>query len=185
MALDLAKLAVVRENQKQSSAHETRSLWEKRMQFVDLKRKFPALGTKEDEELLFDKERVAKRPKPTELAYVHFEPSLVDVLTCAYRPHVLKIKNRTSLDPMSPSAPSEPSLRPRDRTAMITNAIEQYLRRQKELDHHWDDQIDVRAFSWHTNSGSKVSIAESFPDVPCTVLGSALQVNCILTFTFN
>ncbi|KAG0691990.1 hypothetical protein DFH29DRAFT_1009672 [Suillus ampliporus] len=31
--------------------------------FAELKHKFPSLGTKEDEELLFDKERVAKKPK--------------------------------------------------------------------------------------------------------------------------
>ncbi|KAI6123163.1 hypothetical protein EDD16DRAFT_1567313 [Pisolithus croceorrhizus] len=38
-------------------------VWENRLEFADLKRKFPSLSTKEDEELLHDKERVVKKPK--------------------------------------------------------------------------------------------------------------------------
>jgi hypothetical protein len=37
-------------------------VWEKRVAVADMKRKFPTLGIKEDEELLHDKERVLKRP---------------------------------------------------------------------------------------------------------------------------
>jgi enhancer of polycomb-like protein len=43
------------------TAHATG--WDKRFEFAELKRKFPSLGTQEDEELLLDKERVAKKPK--------------------------------------------------------------------------------------------------------------------------
>ena len=38
---------------------------------MDLKRRSPFLGTKEDENLFYDKERVAKKPK-REAPYVHF-----------------------------------------------------------------------------------------------------------------
>ena len=34
-------------------------------------------------------------------------------------------------------------MRPRDRAALIREQIESQLARQKELDHHWDDQIDA------------------------------------------
>lgn len=37
-------------------------------------------------------------------------------------------------------------MRPRDRTALINEAIEATLNRQKDQDHHWEDQIDVRHF---------------------------------------
>jgi len=38
-------------------------VWNQRTTFSDFKRKFPTLSTKEDEELLVDKERVPKKPK--------------------------------------------------------------------------------------------------------------------------
>lgn len=66
----MAQLVLSRENQKREAAHEAQRVWEKRLDFVDLKRKFPALlGGKEDEELLFDKERI-KRPLPSETPFV-------------------------------------------------------------------------------------------------------------------
>ncbi len=34
-------------------------------------------------------------------------------------------------------------MRPKDRAALIREQIESQLARQKELDHHWEDQIDA------------------------------------------
>ena len=69
-ALDLARTVLSREGQKRESLVETKNVWEKRRDFVDLKRKFPALGGRDEEELLFDKERLPKKTKPQESAYV-------------------------------------------------------------------------------------------------------------------
>jgi len=45
---------------------------EKHKDFATLKRKFPTLlNPEEDEELLYDKERAVKKPKPTEAVYVY------------------------------------------------------------------------------------------------------------------
>ncbi|TDL21907.1 hypothetical protein BD410DRAFT_840292 [Rickenella mellea] len=52
---------------------------------------------------------------------------------------VLRIKNRNGGDMF---APGEPHLRPRERINMIQNMIEDYLKRQKERDHHWEDGVD-------------------------------------------
>lgn len=62
-SLELAKQVLNRENLKREVAHQSQQVWDKRLALVDLKRKFPSLGVKEDEELLHDKERVPKRLK--------------------------------------------------------------------------------------------------------------------------
>ena len=69
-AFDLARNVRVRESQKRENYADARSVWEKRMALVDLKRKFPSLGPREDEELLYDKERLLKRPRPSDARYV-------------------------------------------------------------------------------------------------------------------
>ncbi|KAG2335882.1 hypothetical protein BDR05DRAFT_953751 [Suillus weaverae] len=61
--LELAKTLLCRENLKRDYTQHTLQVWDKRFEFAELKHKFPSLGTKEDEELLLDKERVAKKPK--------------------------------------------------------------------------------------------------------------------------
>ncbi|KAG2134679.1 enhancer of polycomb-like-domain-containing protein [Suillus cothurnatus] len=61
--LELAKTLLSRENLKRDYTQQTLQVWDKRFEFAELKRKFPSLGTKEDEELLLDKERVVKKPK--------------------------------------------------------------------------------------------------------------------------
>ena len=38
----------------------------------------------------------------------------------------------------------EAAVRPKERTAMILSQIEREMLRQKDRDHQWDDQIDVR-----------------------------------------
>lgn len=60
-AMELANSALQREGLKREFASHGKSVWESRFALVDLKRKFPALGAKEDEELFHDKERVPKK----------------------------------------------------------------------------------------------------------------------------
>ena len=62
-AMDLANRVLQREAVKREQASQTKAMWEKRFALVDLKRKFPALGTKEDEELYQDRERIPKKIK--------------------------------------------------------------------------------------------------------------------------
>lgn len=62
-ALLIASDVKDRELKKRESAVIGQTVWDKRFALVDLKRKFPTLGTKEDEELLHDKERIPKKAK--------------------------------------------------------------------------------------------------------------------------
>jgi len=62
-ALEIANEVISRETLKKEAAQLHQEVWNQRISFSDLKRKFPTLGTKEDEELLVDKERVPKKPK--------------------------------------------------------------------------------------------------------------------------
>lgn len=48
---------------KKEVLQQSQQVWDHRFVFSDLKRKFPTLSTKEDEELLVDKERAPKRLK--------------------------------------------------------------------------------------------------------------------------
>lgn len=61
--MDLANRVLQRETVKREHISQTKAMWEKRFALVDLKRKFPTLGTKEDEELFQDRERVPKKIK--------------------------------------------------------------------------------------------------------------------------
>jgi hypothetical protein len=67
--LELAKTILQREKLKKEAAGSSQTVWEKRLAYVDLKRKFPSLNDKIGDELLVDKERPAKRP---EVACVFF-----------------------------------------------------------------------------------------------------------------
>jgi enhancer of polycomb-like protein len=62
-AFEIANEVIARETLKKEAAQLQQGVWNQRILFSDLKRKFPTLSTKEDEELLVDKERVPKRPK--------------------------------------------------------------------------------------------------------------------------
>ncbi|KAJ7133035.1 hypothetical protein C8R46DRAFT_1140417, partial [Mycena filopes] len=119
--LDLAKAVLAREGLKQESARHAQNVWEKRLAVVDLKRKFPALGDKADDELLIDKERPTKKVETSRL------PGL---------------KIRTPNDPSTASASAriEPVMRPAARAAMIQSKIDIELTRQR--DHHWEDGIN-------------------------------------------
>ena len=43
---------------------------EKRLEFVELKRKFPSLSTKDEDELLHDKEDLVTKPRTEAVGYV-------------------------------------------------------------------------------------------------------------------
>ena len=62
-AFEIANEVISRETLKKEAAQLQQEVWNQRIVFSDLKRKFPTLSTKEDEELLVDKERVPKKPK--------------------------------------------------------------------------------------------------------------------------
>jgi enhancer of polycomb-like protein len=66
--LELAKAILTRETVKKELTQQSQVVWEKRAVLADLKRKCPSLGDKNDEELLIDKERPAKRLETTLVA---------------------------------------------------------------------------------------------------------------------
>ena len=142
--MELAKCVLVRELLKKDCAQQAQNVWEKRLNFVELKRKLPTLGDKADEELLHDKERVPKVPlKGDGLSYVSDVScqGYSDIISIAFsRLPGLKLRTRDS-DLNSPSL--ETSIRPKERRAMIQTQIERELLLQKERDHQWEDQIDV------------------------------------------
>ena len=67
---DLVNWIVQRELFKKEVTAHSQVVWDKRFGLIDLKRKFPALGSKEDDELFFDKERVSKKVKTESSTYV-------------------------------------------------------------------------------------------------------------------
>ena len=133
-----------REIHKKEAYLETRSVWERRQAFVDLKRKFPTLGGREEEDLLFDKERIPKKPKPV------VEPAPYVLCLLDSRSHRLtshsvppvRLPKRPNDASASP-APVEPQMRPKDRFSNIQQNLEALLKKMKEQDHGWEDQVDV------------------------------------------
>ncbi|KAH7886603.1 enhancer of polycomb-like-domain-containing protein [Phlebopus sp. FC_14] len=125
-SLELAKTLLARENLKKDNAQQTMQVWEKRFDFVELKRKLPSLGTKDDEELLHDKERVVKKPRMEAVARITG----------------LKLRARDSGDPGSPALSVEASIRPKERLSLINAAIERDLTRRKERDHGYEDVVE-------------------------------------------
>ncbi|KAG6872485.1 hypothetical protein C0993_002122, partial [Termitomyces sp. T159_Od127] len=45
-------------------------------------------------------------------------------------------------EPGTPLRVVEVAIRPSERTSLIKEAVESALNRQKEIDHHWEDQVD-------------------------------------------
>ena len=62
----MAQQVLIRENKKLEVNNEAQQVWDQRAAFVDLKRKFPMLGAREDEEFLVDR---PKKPKLNDSAY--------------------------------------------------------------------------------------------------------------------
>jgi enhancer of polycomb-like protein len=140
VALELAQSVLQRENIKQESAQLSEKVWQKRVAFVDLKRKHPTIVTKEDEELLVDKERVVKKIKVEVPQYVHSTYSRNCILTFHSRRPKLTISRPSEI-----ATPVEAAVRPLDRYNQIQAAIERQLVSIKEKDQQaWEDGIDVR-----------------------------------------
>ncbi|KAH8110509.1 enhancer of polycomb-like-domain-containing protein [Phellopilus nigrolimitatus] len=120
-AYELARNILGRERQKRENHNEAKGVWEKRMALVDLKRKFPVFGGRDEEDLLFDKERVPKKPKPSD------------------QTSTTVLNGDVSASP----APGEAQIRPKDRYNAIQVSMDHIMKRAKENDHGWDDQIDT------------------------------------------
>ena len=87
-AFELSKIVLAREAQKREVGIKSRELWERRMVVADLKRQYPQLGAREDEEMLFDKERVPKRPRPSDASYDYsyvYRDVVADIFTFTER----------------------------------------------------------------------------------------------------
>ncbi|EMD31875.1 hypothetical protein CERSUDRAFT_119155 [Gelatoporia subvermispora B] len=125
ITLTLAESVRDRERFKREQAAQGQAVWERRLTLVDLKRKFPTLGVKEDDELFFDKEKVAKKPKTETTGRIP-----------------LKLRTRDNAETASPVTHAEPQIKPKERQAMIQSQIEQELARRKEKDQRWDDVVD-------------------------------------------
>ncbi|TFK31904.1 enhancer of polycomb-like-domain-containing protein [Crucibulum laeve] len=122
--LQLAKNLLAREKLKKEASKQAQEVWERRMGLVDLRRRFPTLGDKADEELLVDREREKGRKG--------------DGVGLSRVPG-LKIKTH---DTSTPTPRVEVAIRPSERVAAIKLQINTALARQKDLDHQWEDQID-------------------------------------------
>ncbi|KAF7798750.1 hypothetical protein EIP86_009975 [Pleurotus ostreatoroseus] len=101
-------------------------MWERWFALVDLKRKFPSLGSREDEELFQDRGRMPKKIKTN------------------FSSGRLPLKLRTPRETEFGSPIIEPMMKPKDRYAQIQAAIDQELAKRKQEDHGWEDLIDVR-----------------------------------------
>ncbi|KAI0072088.1 hypothetical protein K474DRAFT_1686787 [Panus rudis PR-1116 ss-1] len=119
-ANELAVLVHTREQLKRESAAHGQVVWIERFMLADHKRKFPSLGTKEDEELLQDKERPPKRPKPEQRL-------------------PLKIRPTTNGEP---THSQDPIMHPKARFQQIQKKIEEEMSERRAKDHHWEDAID-------------------------------------------
>ncbi|KNZ80488.1 Enhancer of polycomb-like protein 1 [Termitomyces sp. J132] len=115
--LELGKQLLQREELKRDSAMHCQQVWRKRIFLADFKRKFPSWGDKEDENLLIDKDK----PKGVE----------------STRPP--KIKPDVVMG--APTRPEPITMRPAERIALINNAVEKILKRQKEEGRQWEDEV--------------------------------------------
>ncbi|KAG6842112.1 hypothetical protein C0991_002766 [Blastosporella zonata] len=116
--LELGKNMLQREHFKREAALRSRQVWDQRILLADFKRKYPDWGDKADEELLVDKER----PKRED----------------SIRPPKIKAE----ADAGTPVPPDVIKMRPSERSALIKDAMERILARQKLQEHNWEDQID-------------------------------------------
>jgi hypothetical protein len=165
--LELAKTLLCRENLKRDYTQHTLQVWDKRFEFAELKRKFPSLGTKEDEELLLDKERVAKKPK--------VEPNRVPGF---------KLRARDSGDPGSPAVAVEASIRPKERFNLFKAAVERDLASQKERDHGYEDVVEVGLHAVHSSS-AYLFVLECLSTPNISLSATFLQGNFFLLAPVN
>lgn len=62
-ALDMVRLVQQRESVKREAQFHGQGVWNRRQTIIDLKRAHPSIGAKDDEDLLMDREKPAKKPK--------------------------------------------------------------------------------------------------------------------------
>ncbi|KAJ3473978.1 hypothetical protein NLI96_g12716 [Meripilus lineatus] len=134
-ASELVRGVLTREAYKKDVAVKGQDVWEKRFGLMDLKRKFPALGSKEDDELFYDKERVSKKPKADPATRIP-----------------LKFRPNGEFSPL----PQEPVMKPKDRQQMIQKQVEADLAQRKNQDHLWEDSIDNSYQSTPTTYSSRL-----------------------------
>ncbi|EJD08231.1 uncharacterized protein FOMMEDRAFT_131122 [Fomitiporia mediterranea MF3/22] len=123
-AIELSTSLLHREGIKKESVIEAaKDVWERRIAFLELKRKSFSFAGKEDEEVLIDKERQPKKSK-------------------AEQAQTIRLKSRPNGDISASPTPAERQMRPKDRFAAIQQTFETAMKRIKEGEHGWDDQID-------------------------------------------
>jgi hypothetical protein len=125
------------------------------------------LGTKEDEELLLDKERVAKKPK-------------VETNRIAG----LKLRARDSGDPGSPAVAVEASIRPKERLNLIHATMERDLASQKERDHGYEDVVEVGLHAVHSSS-AYLFVLECLSTPNISISATSLEGNFFLLAPVN
>ncbi|VDC03110.1 unnamed protein product [Peniophora sp. CBMAI 1063] len=135
-AHELARNLCQREALKREILQCSKAVWEGRETMVSLKRRFPTLGVKEDDELLVDKERAPKKLRQTES------------------------KNRISLKlpkdmSAAATAAEESVMRPKERQAMIQRTIDSELAKQKARDVSWEESIDNAYLPPPTTTGQR------------------------------
>lgn len=135
-----------RETQKKECITQSHDIWQKRMAFADLKRKYPSLKDKIDDELLVDKERPVKKPEAPYVYFLNFIFSLISISLHSFNRRITGLKLKTAEAPPAPVR-QEVQIRPSDRIKSIRNRVEAHLDKQREKDHHWEDQIDVSSCS--------------------------------------
>ncbi|KAF8162145.1 hypothetical protein BJ912DRAFT_1049701 [Pholiota molesta] len=118
ISLELAKTILQREKLKKEAAGSSQTVWEKRLAYVDLKRKFPSLNDKIGDELLVDKERPAKRPEVARVPGLKIRtndqapPTPLQAVTEGPRPSLGRILSTTPTKrfprPMHPDSSSIP-----------------------------------------------------------------------------
>ncbi|THV05756.1 hypothetical protein K435DRAFT_834639 [Dendrothele bispora CBS 962.96] len=121
-ALDLAKAVLLREQTKLENMTQSKAVWGLRTDLVNLKSRNP---DKEDEALLFDKERVAKKKKSEASAKTATKSERSQ--TPAQELRSLRSDNKT----------------PETRAREIQQMVESIVAKQKEEDSQWENVLDA------------------------------------------
>lgn len=142
-AAELVKGVVQREIIKKEVNIQGQSVWEKRFNLIDHKRKFPALGSKEDDELFYDKERVSKKAKTDYPPYVFVLYPTLSMGLLIYSFSRIPLKFRPNAGGEFSPVPQEPVMKPQERQQLIQKQVDQDLAARKSKDHWWEDTVDV------------------------------------------
>lgn len=153
---DLAASVLTREMKKAELGRDNQAVLEARLRLFDHKRKFPALSSPQDDQLLIEQERVppAKRPRPSEPAgyvtiinnssFLHFDDfGLYSILKIPRRP-------RESTELPSPYAAPETveAINPHERAAAVLREIDRQYEPKRQPG--WEDYLDVCSPAAHS-----------------------------------